>query len=290
MSGTRSVGSAKPLTVRSVSIPKRSRTLKSTVGSASISIPPSAIVALPAAAPRRAPAGMCRKCRPDARRAPAQAPRTGLTGAAVQRERSDVARTEAMPMAGLTRERRGLQEQADARARRSRCWSSPTGHGAAGRGRDGAGGPEGWRATTDSVAEAAARLDLLPGPDHLGEPRLVVAAAAVHVGVQVLDQRLVLLADLGLGLAVLRVEDLERPPLGRRQPALRPRGRAARRRGSASPCRRAAPSGRRSRSAARRGPRRAAGCRRGCAASPNGRVGRPQTRSAANCRSRSSSE
>ncbi len=34
MSGTRSVGSAKPLTVSSVSIPKRSRTLKSTVGSA----------------------------------------------------------------------------------------------------------------------------------------------------------------------------------------------------------------------------------------------------------------
>ena len=34
MSGTRSVGSAKPLTVMSLSIPKRSRTLMSTVGSA----------------------------------------------------------------------------------------------------------------------------------------------------------------------------------------------------------------------------------------------------------------
>ena len=62
MSGTRSDGSAKPLTVRSLSIPKRSRTLKSTVGSAAISIPPSAIFPSRAALPRR-PRGMCRKCR-----------------------------------------------------------------------------------------------------------------------------------------------------------------------------------------------------------------------------------
>ena len=91
-------------------------------------------------------------------------------------------------------------------------------------------GDGGGTAATErrSVAEAAARLDLLPGPDHLGEPRLVVAPAAVHVGVQVLDQRLVLLADLGLGLGVLRVEDLERAPLGRRQLPLRTRRRSAR--------------------------------------------------------------
>ena len=55
MSGTRSVGSAKPLTVRSVSISKSSRTLRSRVGSA-ISIPPSAMIAFPPG-PARAPAG-----------------------------------------------------------------------------------------------------------------------------------------------------------------------------------------------------------------------------------------
>ena len=53
MSGTRSVGSAKPLTVMSVSIPKRSRTLRSTVGSAAISVPPSAI------ASPSTPCGVC---------------------------------------------------------------------------------------------------------------------------------------------------------------------------------------------------------------------------------------
>ena len=61
----------------------------------------------------------------------------------------------------------------------------------------------GWKGTLNQSRKLRLGLDLLPGPDHLGEPRLVVAAAAVHIGKQVLDQRLVHLADLGLGLAVL---------------------------------------------------------------------------------------
>ncbi|MPL74787.1 hypothetical protein SDC9_20605 [bioreactor metagenome] len=67
--------------------------------------------------------------------------------------------------------------------------------------------------------EVAAVLELVPGPDHLLQHFLLAAVAAVHVRVQHLDQRLVALADLGLGHALLGVENVERAPLGRRQPA-----------------------------------------------------------------------
>jgi hypothetical protein len=46
---------------------------------------------------------------------------------------------------------------------------------------------------------------------------LLAAVAAVHVGVQHLDQRLVGLADLGLGPVVLGFEDLDRAALRGRQ-------------------------------------------------------------------------
>jgi hypothetical protein len=65
--------------------------------------------------------------------------------------------------------------------------------------------------------EVAAVLDLVPGPDDLLQPVLVGAVAAVHVGMQVLHEALVLLADLGPRPVVARLEDLERAALGGRQ-------------------------------------------------------------------------
>ena len=47
-----------------------------------------------------------------------------------------------------------------------------------------------------SILERAATLDLIPSPDDLLQTVLIIALAAVHIGMQVLDQELVLLADL----------------------------------------------------------------------------------------------
>ncbi len=72
-----------------------------------------------------------------------------------------------------------------------------------------------------SIPEIPAVLDLVPGPDDLLQPVLVGPVAAVHVGVQVLHQALVLLADFGPRPGVARVEDFQSLAFGRRQLAPR---------------------------------------------------------------------
>ena len=65
--------------------------------------------------------------------------------------------------------------------------------------------------------KAAAFFDLIPGPDHFAQLFFLAAVAAIHIGMQHLDQGFIGLANFGLGSVIFGFQNIPRPTFRRRQ-------------------------------------------------------------------------